>query len=159
MTVPVEGQAPGHLDLILTPARSLPPRGFALLMLVLAAISLVIGGFFLLQGAWPVFGFFGLDVALVYWAFRANYRAGAMRERLKLDGQTLEITRRRPDGAAQSWSFHPHWVRVELRQRPARQPVLMVASHGQKLEFGQFLPPEEKREIADLLRCALSFWR
>ena len=29
---------------------------------------------FLLAGAWPVFGFFGLDVLLVYWAFRLNYR-------------------------------------------------------------------------------------
>ena len=30
---------------------------------------------FLLLGAWPVFGFFGLDVLLLYLAFRANYRA------------------------------------------------------------------------------------
>ena len=27
------------------------------------------------MGAWPVFGFFGLDVLLIYWAFRLNFRA------------------------------------------------------------------------------------
>jgi hypothetical protein len=29
---------------------------------------------FLLMGAWPVFGFFGLDVLAIYWAFRINFR-------------------------------------------------------------------------------------
>ena len=33
---------------------------------------------FLLAGAWPVFGFFGLDVLLVYWAFRLIARKEGM---------------------------------------------------------------------------------
>ena len=58
----------------LSPHRSLSFTGFTILMLVLAGISLAIGITFLMMGAWPVFGFFGLDVALVWLAFRANYR-------------------------------------------------------------------------------------
>ena len=46
-------------------------------MLCLGGLSFVSGMIFVLLGAWPVFGFFGLDVLLVYLAFRANYRAGA----------------------------------------------------------------------------------
>ena len=53
------------------------PTGFLIFMLCIGGISFVSGVVFLLLGAWPVFGFFGLDVLLVYWAFRANYRAGA----------------------------------------------------------------------------------
>ena len=61
----------------LTPHRSLSRAGFVLVMAVLGAISFAAGMVFLLIGAWPVFGFFGLDVLLVYCAFRANYRAAA----------------------------------------------------------------------------------
>ena len=43
-------------------------------MVAIGAVSFVAGVVFLLMGAWPVFGFFGLDVLLLYWAFRLNYR-------------------------------------------------------------------------------------
>ena len=46
-------------------------------MLAVGGISFVGGMVFLIAGAWPVVGFLGLDVLLVYWAFRANYRAAA----------------------------------------------------------------------------------
>jgi uncharacterized membrane protein len=34
----------------------------------IAAVSFAAGIGFLLIGAWPVFGFFGLDVVLIWWA-------------------------------------------------------------------------------------------
>ena len=58
---------------VLLPHRSLPPRGFHLLILILGLISFAVGIGFVSIGAWPVMGFFGLDVALVYIAFRLNY--------------------------------------------------------------------------------------
>ena len=36
------------------------------------------------MGAWPVMGFFGLDVLLVYCAFKLNYRAGRLCEIVEL---------------------------------------------------------------------------
>ena len=38
----------------------------------------------LLAGAWPVIGFFGLDVALIYLAFKLNYRSGRLYETIEL---------------------------------------------------------------------------
>ena len=57
---------------VLHPHRSLGPRGFLILMLAIGGISFVTGMVFLSMGAWPVFGFFGLDVLLVYVAFKLN---------------------------------------------------------------------------------------
>src|SRR5271169_3679921 len=59
---------------VLLPHRSLPSRNFHLLMGLLGLISVAVGVGFVSVGAWPVIGFFGLDVALVYLAFRLNYR-------------------------------------------------------------------------------------
>ncbi|HEY7298508.1 MAG TPA: DUF2244 domain-containing protein, partial [Xanthobacteraceae bacterium] len=66
---------PTIFSAIITPHRSLGPTGFLVFMLVLGGASFASGMVFLMAGAWPVFGFFGLDVLLVYWAFRANYRS------------------------------------------------------------------------------------
>ncbi|MGA8397610.1 MAG: DUF2244 domain-containing protein, partial [Pseudolabrys sp.] len=58
----------------LTPHRSLNRVGFLILMLLFGSVSFITGILFLVVGAWPVLGFFGLDVLLLYWAFRLNYR-------------------------------------------------------------------------------------
>jgi uncharacterized membrane protein len=59
----------------ITPHRSLGSTGFLILMLCIGALSFVSGMVFLMLGAWPVFGFLGLEVLLIYVAFRANFRA------------------------------------------------------------------------------------
>ncbi|HEU4987209.1 MAG TPA: DUF2244 domain-containing protein, partial [Rhizobiaceae bacterium] len=65
---------------LLMPHRSLGRTGFAILIGALLFGWIVTGAFFLSVGAWPVFGFLGLDVLAIYVAFRLNYRAGRVRE-------------------------------------------------------------------------------
>ena len=67
---------PTLFSAVLTPHRSLSATGFVIVMALVGGVSFAAGIAFLLMGAWPVFGFFGLDVLLIYLAFRANYRAG-----------------------------------------------------------------------------------
>src|SRR5271168_4527148 len=88
---------------VLLPHRSLPPRGFHLLMLILGLISLVVGVGFVSIGAWPVFGFFGIDVALVYVAFRLNYRGARCREILRLAGDDFTVERIGVRGTRRIW--------------------------------------------------------
>ena len=76
-------------DTVLKPHRSLPPKGFVVLMLVLAGASFAIGLVFVLNGAWPVTPFFGLDVGLVYLAFRLSYRQARQTEALQLTEDSL----------------------------------------------------------------------
>ena len=68
------GREPTLFSAILTPHRSLGGAGFLVLMLAVIIVSFASGLFFFLIGAWPVMGFLGLDVLLIYWAFRISYR-------------------------------------------------------------------------------------
>jgi uncharacterized membrane protein len=47
----------------------------------------------MLQGAWPIFGFCGLDVLLFYVMFRLNYRSARMFERIRLLPDELIVER------------------------------------------------------------------
>jgi uncharacterized membrane protein len=146
-------------DAVLRPHRSLPPRGFAILMLVLAGASFGIALFCVLNGAWPVTPFFGLDVALVYVAFRVSYRRARLREELRLTEERLTVERVSPRGERRRWQFQPFWLRVRLEEEDEHSSRLLLTSHGRSLAIGGFLAPAERRRVAQGLRDALARWR
>jgi len=140
----------------LTPYRSLGPEGFVLLMAIICAISFVAGVVFWLAGAWPVFFFFGLDVALIYWAFKLNYASARLYETVDLSGDELIVRRVAPGKAPQQWSFHPYWVRVEIEYDDETCGPLYLRSHGKRLQIGAFLAANERKEFAEALKGALT---
>src|SRR5260221_2776198 len=103
---------------VVTPHRSLPPVGFALLMAAISLLSFGAGVTFYLIGAWPVVGFLGLDVLLVYVAFRVSFHRMRAFETLRLTERALVVERVAPGGQRRSWSFQPYWLRVELDEPP-----------------------------------------
>jgi uncharacterized membrane protein len=144
---------------VLLPHRSLPPAAFHVLMLLLGLVSLAMGlGFFLL-GAWPICGFFGLDVAALYIAFRLSYRSARRREVLRLAGDDFTVERIDIYGERRLWRFQPFWLRVVLEERSDESNRLLVASHGRSLVIGDFLGASVRRELALSLRAALTRWR
>jgi uncharacterized membrane protein len=143
-------------DAVLTPHRSLSPLGFLVLMTVLVAVSFLAGVFFFLAGAWPVVGFLGLDVLLVYIAFRVSYRRARAYETLHLTRHTLTVCRVDPAGGERRWQFTPAWLQVLLDDRPARAAPLTLRSHGKSLAIGGFLTAEERRGLAKALTAALA---
>lgn len=149
-------QAREPFQAVLYPHRSLSPRGFMILMSLLGAVSFVAGICFLMIGAWPVCGFFGLDVALVYLAFKLNYRAGRMREHVEVTPERMTLTRIEPSGRRQRYEFNPYWVRVLFSEEVDGRTSLRLVSHGQELEFARFLNDDERREFAGVLKGALA---
>ncbi|HEY3911637.1 MAG TPA: DUF2244 domain-containing protein [Stellaceae bacterium] len=159
---PADPSAPDSrpfLEHVLRPHRSLPRRGFHLLMLVLGLGSLAIGVRFLAIGAWPVFAFCGLDVALVYLAFRLNYRSARRSETLRLAGDAFTVERVGVRGNRRVWRFQPFWLRVILEEHRDESNRLLVVSHGRSLAIGDFLGSPARRELAATISEALSCWR
>ena len=146
---------PGAFRAVLTPYRSLGPTGFIALMAALGVISFVTGIAFLMIGAWPVLGFFGLDVALVYVAFKLNYRSGRLYETLELTPALLSWTRVHPSGRREHFDCNPYWARIALREWPDGRTDLRLLAQGKELIFGRFLSNDERRELATALKGAL----
>jgi uncharacterized membrane protein len=145
-----------EFDAVLTPHRSLPRAGFYLLMAAWVAVNLALGIYFLVQGAWPVVGFFGLDVLILYLAFRLNYRSARLTERVRLTETELTVVRVTPSGEARAWSFQPYWLRVRMDDPPSADSRLTLSSHGRDLAIGTFLSPEERLDLARALKSALA---
>ena len=146
---------PVLFDAVLFPHRSLSAAGFWLLMGTVSGVSFAAGMMFVMMGAWPVFGFFGLDVLLLAWCFHRSYRQARLYETVRLTERSLTVRRVDPGGEAITWTFQPHWLRVEIDDPPQHESQLTLASHGRRLTIGSFLAPEEKADLARALRTAL----
>ena len=147
---------PTIFSAIITPHRSLGSTGFLVLMLGIGGVSFISGVLFLVIGAWPVFGFLGLDVLLIYWAFRINYRAARAYEEVTVTTSELTVRKVSPRGSVREWTLNPLWVRLE---RVAHEEFgierLFLVSHGRRLSIAACLGPDEKASFAGALSTAL----
>ena len=141
---------------LLTPHRSLNRTGFLVLMAVLSVVSFAAGVVFLMLGAWPVFGFFGLDVLAIYWAFKIYFRRARASEEIRLTPSELQVRRINPRGHVVEFSFNPLWVQLD-RKTHAEFGVekLYLVSRGQRIAIGSFLGADEKASLANALMAAL----
>ena len=141
---------------LITPHRSLGGAGFLVLMAAIGGVSFAAGIVFLILGAWPVVGFFGLDVVLIYWAFRINYRAARAYEEVMVTTSELRVRKVSHRGRVAEWSLNPLWVRLD---RDTHEEFgierLFLVSRGRKLPIGGFLSPGEKESFADALAAAI----
>lgn len=142
---------------LLTPHRSLGRTGFAILMGALLFGWLATGAFFLSHGAWPVFGFLGLDVFLVYIAFRMNYRAARAREEVSVSRTALDIKKTAPSGRSQAHRFNPFWARFSVSRHDEIGITRMaVESREESVSIGSFLNPDDRESFAVAFSSALA---
>ena len=142
---------------MLTPHRSLGRNGFMILMAVLVGVWIATGAVFLSMGAWPVFGFFGLDVLLIYVAFRMNYRAARAREEVSVSRTRLDIRKVAPSGRAEEHRFNPFWTRFRIdRHDEIGITGMAVEGQGRLVAIGGFLNPDDRETFADAFGHALA---
>ena len=148
---------PTLFSAVLTPHRSLGRTGFVVLMCLIGGISFVAGLVFFIAGAWPVMGFFGLDVLLVYIAFKVSYRSAAAYEQVTMTASTLTVRKVSHRGRVAEWTLNPVWVRLHREKTNEEFGIerLFLISHGKRLPVATFLGPAEKASFANALSAAL----
>ena len=141
----------------LRPHRSLNRTGFLVLMAFVSAVSFAAGLAFLLMGAWPVLGFFGLDVLAIYIAFKINFRRARAREEITVTPSELRLRRISHRGHVMEWVLNPLWVQLDqITHDEFGIERLYLVSRGRRVSIGSFLGPEEKASFSKALRAGLA---
>ena len=143
------------LDITVLPYRSLTKKGFRNLMFIVSLIFFLVGVFFWHIGAWPVFGFLGLDVLLLYYAFKINYKSGEIFETIKIIHEKFSITRSFPSGKKQVWNLETYWTKVEILNPAQNQHNLIVKSKDKVVLLGSFLNLNDKKKLLSKIESAL----
>ena len=139
------------------PHRSLDGRAFRTLLIVLGLSGLLTSLPFVLLGAWPIVGFMGLDVLLVYLAFKANFRAAKAFEDIAVTPLELRLAKVSAKGARREWRFIPIFTRLERKEiEEFGLTRLDLVSRERRVEVAAFLGAEAKGDLAKDLSRALA---
>jgi uncharacterized membrane protein len=149
-------EAPQLFSALLTPHRSLNRTGFLVVMAFVSVVSFAAGLAFLLMGAWPVLGFFSLDLLAIYWAFRINFRRARASEEILVTPSELRVRRISHRGHVMEFVLNPLWVQLN-RETQAEYGIekLYLVSKGRHIAIAGFLGPDEKASFANALAAAL----
>ena len=152
---PMDEDANLFLDAEIRPNRSLPNVGFYALMGAVMVISFTAGIAFMMIGAWPILGFFGLDVILVWLAFRLSYRDGRRREHIKINTEEIRVSRISAFGHHTEFRLPLGWTRMELVKLSANELQARLIHRGKTLIIGAMLSPAEREDLAEAVKTAL----
>lgn len=131
---------------------SLSSGGRFLVICSLAVVLLVISLGFALKGAWLVVPFAGLDILVVYLAFRYVEQRADDYECLTLLDDNIVIERRY-EGRTDRFEFNRHWVQVTfIEAQGAERGRLVLRSHGKEVAFGAHLSGEQRAAVARRLK-------
>ena len=83
----------------------------------------------MLLGAWPVIGFCGAELLLIYVMFRLNYKAARGYERVRLCDSSFDVRQVDPKGGKTDYRFEPAWLQVQIDNPPKHHSQLTVGSH------------------------------
>lgn len=131
---------------------SITPGQLGAVYLSLCAVSLLVGGFFYVQGAPVVLAFTGLELLLVGVALLIFARHAGDRETLTLVGRSLQVEQC-IGSRIERTQFSADWLHVE----PAggQGSLVQLSGKGQRVRVGRFLRPELRGAFARELRQAL----
>jgi uncharacterized membrane protein len=152
-----EAAEPQLFSALLTPHRSLSRTGFLVLMSFIGVVSFAAGMAAWLMGAWPVLGFFGLDVLVIYWAFKVNFRRALAREEIVITPSELRVRRTSHRGHVSEWVLNPLWVQIDQKSHEEFGiERLYLVSRGRRVAIASFLGANEKASFVKALRAGLN---
>lgn len=135
---------------VLTPHRALSPKGIRIVIIITCLLALIPGLVFFLMGAWPVVGFLGADVALLYWALTRSHADVYGFEEITLFRDKLLWRKVSPKGVETIKEMNPFWTKLEIgKDLEDRVTNIMLTSNAQKIQIGSFLNPDDKKSFAN----------
>ena len=96
-----------------------------------------------------------MDVFLLYYAFKINYKSGEIFETIKIIREKLSITRNFPSGKRQVWNLETYWTKVEISNPALNQHNLIVKSKDKVVLLGSFLNLNDKKKLLNKIESAL----
>lgn len=130
---------------------SLSSTGRLVAFALIFIVSIGIAAAFATFGAWLILPFAGLEMLVLFFAFRHMERHGADYELIEIDGDTVKVEWC-SGGTLLTGAFNRHWAQVVSNEHGSR---LALRSHGRELEIGRYMNDEQRLDLARALKRRL----
>lgn len=144
-----------YMDAVLRPNRSMSPRAFTLVMVIVGLASFLAGMAFISMGAFPVLGFLGLDAFAIWMAFRLSFRQQRAETHIRISAAEVDLRHYEPGQSPRRIRLPTSFVRVALVDSSGRASELQI-NHGQRTwVIGRFLTASERTSLCQALQTAI----
>jgi uncharacterized membrane protein len=140
-----------YMDAVITANRSLSPGGFRVLFTAVVLVNVAFAVFLLALGAWPAPIFLGIDVLLVWLAFKASFRAARRAERVRVSAESVEVLH----AGRTVWRSPTAFTRVAVEERGEHDRRVRLLLSGRAFTVARALSPYERRQFAIALQDAI----
>ena len=147
--------------LVIEPNDPLGTMGRKVLFWALAIVSVGIGLAFYLSGAWPVIGFMGLELLVLWLAFRTMSHRQRHLEILELQGNQLLITKADHRGRQRQIALDPRDCQVSL-PRPIKWKTNLIVRQTPRYDrpaisvrLASALTPDARAAVAEQIHQRL----
>ena len=140
-----------YMDAVITLNRSLSPRGFKVLFGAVVAVNVAFALFLVALGAWPAPIFLGIDVLLVWFAFRASFRAAKRAERVQVSAEEVRVLH----DARTVWRSPTAFTRVTVEELGEHERRVRLRLSGRAFTVARALSPGERTRFATALQDAI----
>lgn len=124
---------------------------FGLILILSIGIA---AGFAVVLGAWPILPFAGIEMVVLYLAFRYLDRHAADYERVMIRGDVV-VVEIGDAGVITRFELNRCWAQVVCEGKGAR---IALRSHGREIALGRHLADEQRKEMARDLARELRRW-
>lgn len=152
-----EGGAAPVFSARISENRSLDHRAFRLVMTLVCLAGIMSSLPFVMLGAWPVAGFFGLDVLALFIAFKVNFARARGFEEVSVSMLAVMLRKVTHRGQEAEWRFNPLWTRLEsIHDEDFGLMRLALVSRGVTVPVAAALSPPERESFAAAFTLALA---
>ncbi len=144
-----------YLDAVLEPPRSLSAKGFSRVMLFVGSASFIFGLGFILVGAYPVAGFLGAEVLLLWLLFRRSFKKQKARTFVTVSSSTIDLRRIDAQGRERLGQLPTRFTKVALDEKARGANTLKLIAPGHTYAIGEHLTEKERRTLYNRIDDAL----
>lgn len=144
-----------YMDAVIRQNASMTPLGLKVVLGVLMAFSVVFSIFLFVIGAWPAPFFLGLDVVLVWLAFRASFRAAERQERVRVSADQVEVWLESEKGQRTVWTSPTAFTGLDIEAFGQDDTKVRLRLHRKRYLVGRALSPGERADLGRALDKAI----
>jgi len=147
---------PPLFEICAQPLKSLPNKGFAWLIALLAVgFSLPLMALLGTNALWMLLPHLALVLGLLWYFIRRNDRDHDIYDHIRLWPDLLVVHRHNPRSRDQYWNANPYWVRLKLRNTHSHENYLTITGGAREIELASFLSPEQRLALKQQIETAL----
>ena len=144
------------MDAVITPHRSLSPRGAMALIGAVTVFDALMALIFVAVGAAPIPIFLGIGLFAMVVALVASQRAAVRRERILVSAAEVRVVKQERGGERLVWVSPTVFTRVSFSDEERDdQAALRLHLSDRALPVAQALSRRERREFARALEAAI----